>query len=282
MISGTQAQARRIFDRDTADLREEGRSLVLSHGERRSKAALLLHGMTASPWQFIEVARSLHERGYNVVVPRLPRHGHRDRLTNVLVDLSSSELKATTQSAIEFARDLGSRLTVIGFSLGGLLAAWAAQHYAIERAVCIAPFLGVALVPSHIARHASRIALRLPNWFGWWDPIRRERQMPAHGYPRYSTHAVARVQQFAGEVLEEARCEPPRANSVLFVTNAREMTVNNAQTRKLAERWRNHRSAVIEMFEFKDLPFCHDIIEPSRHPGVTARVYPKLLQLIDR
>ncbi|MBV9972394.1 MAG: alpha/beta hydrolase [Candidatus Eremiobacteraeota bacterium] len=280
VVALTQEHARRIFDRDETELREEGRSIVLSHGERRPKAALLLHGMTASPWQFIEIARALHHNGYNVIVPRLPRHGYRDRLTDVLIDLSADELQAATRDAIEFARGFGDRLTVIGFSLGGLLAAWAAQHHPLDRAVCIAPFLGVALLPSQVAHHIARATLRLPNWFGWWDPIRRERQMPAHGYPRYSSHAIARMQHFAGDLLEEARSQPPRAKSVLFVTNAREVTVNNTQIRRLADCWRN-QSALVELYEFKDLPFCHDIIEPLRHPAVTARVYPKLLELID-
>ncbi|MBV9149502.1 MAG: alpha/beta fold hydrolase [Candidatus Eremiobacteraeota bacterium] len=282
MLPLTQAHARLLFDRDEALLVEEGRSIVLSHGERRANAAVLLHGMTASPYQFIEVARGLHASGYNVIVPRLPRHGHRDRLTDVLAALSPVELKSAARSAVEFARGFGDRLTVIGFSLGGLLAAWAAQHYAVDRAVCIAPFLGVAMLPPRFADRLARTALRLPNIFGWWDPIRKARQMPAHGYPRYSTHAVARVQQLAAELMEEARSQAPRAKSVLFVTNAREMTVNNAQVRVLAQAWRRHSCAAIETFEFKDLPFCHDIIEPLRHPDIAARVYPKLLELIDR
>ena len=281
VVALTQEHARRIFDQDETELREEGRSIVLSHGERRPKAALLLHGMTASPWQFIEIARALYNSGYNVIVPRLPRHGHRDRLTNVLVDLSESELKSATRDAIEFARGFGDHLTVIGFSLGGLLAAWAGQHCMLDRAVCIAPFLGVAFVPSRVGDAVARAALRLPNWFGWWDPVRRERQMPEHGYPRYSSHAIARMQQFGSELLEETRSAPPRSSSMLIITNARELTVNNAQARKLAERWRKH-SAAVEAFEFKNLPFCHDIIEPLRHPDVTALVYPKLLELIDR
>jgi len=282
LLSETQARVSQLFDRDGDMLEHDGRSIVLSHGERRPNAAVLLHGMTASPKQFIEIAEALHASNYNVIVPRLPRHGHRDRLTEVLIGLSTDELKSVARDALEFARGLGDRVTVIGFSVGGLLAAWVAQHYAIERAVCIAPFLGVAWLPATVSNQLARMALRLPNRFGWWDPIRKARQMPAHGYPRFSTHAIARAQRFAAELMQEARATAPRASSIVLVTNSREMTVNNAQVRKLTGRWRNHPATKIETFEFDDLPFCHDIIEPLRHPGVTARVYPKLLDLIIR
>ena len=281
MFASTQEHAWQLFDRNEAMVGVEGRSIVLSHGERRPNAAVLLHGMTASPKQFIEVARSLHELGYNVLVPRLPRHGHRDRLTDVLVGLAPEELKTAARDAVEFARGFGDRITVVGFSVGGLLAAWIAQHIAVDRVVCISPFLGVAWLPSAFSDQLARLALWLPNQFHWWDPIRRERQMPAHGYPRYSTHAVARVQRFASELMVEASRRPPRATSIALITNAREMTVSNAQVRKLGRFWRR-RDASVEMFEFSDLPWSHDIIEPLRHPDITARVYPKLLELIEQ
>ena len=28
-----------------------------------------------------------------------------------------------------------------------------------------------------------------PNAFGWWDPRRKQRQPPSHGYPRFATRA---------------------------------------------------------------------------------------------
>jgi pimeloyl-ACP methyl ester carboxylesterase len=282
VIAHTQERARQLFDRDDDLLGEHGRSFVLSHGELRPRAAVLFHGMTASPMQFIEIARALHRAGYNVLVPRLPRHGYRDRLTDVLLGLSPAELKTAARAAVDFARGLGNSVTVIGFSVGGLLAAWTAQHCDITRAVCIAPFLGVAWVPTALADAAAALTLNLPNRFHWWDPIKRERQMPAHGYPRYSTHAVARAHQFGGELLREAQERAPRASSILVVTNTHEVTVNNRRIRTLVERWRKHGGAAVETFEFRDLPFCHDIIEPLRRPDVTARVYPVLLDLIER
>lgn len=277
----TEQEVRVLFDHEDDLLGESGRSIMLSHGERRPRAAVLLHGMTASPMQFIEVARALHGSGYNVLVPRLPRHGYRDRLTDVLVDLSPAELKRTAKEAIEVAHQFGESVTVIGFSVGGLLAAWAAQQFDLERAVCIAPFLGLAWIPSALGSAIASLSLRLPNRFHWWDPIRKGNQMPAHGYPRYSTHAVARVHQLAGELMRDALQSVPRARSIVVVTNAHEVTVNNRQVRKLVARWRKRAPGLVTTFEFKDLPFSHDIIEPLRHPEVTARVYPTLLELIE-
>jgi carboxylesterase len=277
-----ESRLERFLQRDHDKIGELGKTILLSHGARTARAAVLLHGMSASPTQFIEVARVLHERGYNVLVPRLPRHGYGDRLTEALAELSAAELKDMATEAAEIAHGLGDRVTIVGFSLGGLLAAWIAQFHRVEKVVCIAPFFGVAWMPHAFAPMAAWALLRMPNRFHWWHPIKREKQMPEHGYPRYSTHAVAQAYQLVHDVFEDAGGHAPRAKRILMVTNSREMTVSNRSARQLVKRWRKsvERPESIQTYEFTGLPPSHDIIEPQRHPEIVARVYPKLLELI--
>lgn len=257
-------------------------SILLSHGAPTPRAYLLLHGLTASPRQFESFGRLLHERGANVFIPRLPRHGLSDRLTTALEDLTAGELSAFAAESAARAAALGTGLRVVGFSVGGLLAAWIGQHVAVEWATSIAPFLGIAWVPHGLSGRMAHLALRVPNQFWWWDPIRRERQMPEHGYPRYATHAVAHAVRLAHDVLAEAEKTPPRARHLQVILNANESTVNNPTARRLAAAWAKHRRGEVVLHHLKGLPASHDIIEPLRAPGIVDKVYPALIDLVDR
>jgi carboxylesterase len=254
----------------------------MQHEAPVTRAYLLLHGLTASPLQFAEFGELLHARGANVYIPRLPRHGLADRLTRELEHLTADELRSFAAESVAFARTLGDHLTVVGFSVGGLLAAHIAQHVAVERVTCIAPFLGVAWIPGRLMARAARMALVLPNRFLWWDPILRERQMPEHGYPRFATHAVAHAAAFAAEILAEASRTPPAAKEIQIVLNASESTVNNRTGRRLAALWSAHKGGRIVLHRLSGLPLSHDIIEPLAATGLASRVYPALLDLVVR
>jgi len=66
------------------------------------------------------------------------------------------------------------------FSLGGALALWRPHRHAAERVVAIAPLFGVSLLPAFLQDPTARLALTLPNYFCWWNPILRERHGPPH------------------------------------------------------------------------------------------------------
>ena len=271
----------RLLARDHSGVGDKGRTIVRTHGERRPRAVVLLHGMSASPAQFERYAGELFERGHNVLVPRLPHHGHADRLSTALERLRPDELYAAADEYVSVARELGERVTIAGFSLGGLLAAWCAQHYEFDRCVAIAPFLGVAWIPARLMTALAELLLRIPNRFHWWDPIVRERQMPEHGYPRYATHALAHAYRIAQAVLSESSRHAPLAQHLVLIVNAREMGVNNRAIRRLYTQWQTQRPGNVELVALRGLPLSHDIIEPLRPRGLAARAYPQIIEAID-
>lgn len=271
---------KRFLLRDHERVGDLGRTLVLDHGVRTPRAALLLHGLSATPTQFADLANALHGRGYNVLVPRLPRHGHADRLSDALARLTADDLKTVATETLEIARELGEQVVVAGFSLGGLMAAWIAQHEQVDRVVAIVPYLGIALVPRVLQGPVAEVALRLPNLFGWWDPIARERQMPEHGYPRYSSHALAQSYRLARELLDLARDGAPTARQIVVVNNAREAAVNNRAIALLVRRWQRHRAEGVRTYTFGGLRLSHDIVEPLKNRKIAAKVFPVLLDLI--
>ncbi len=282
----TYAQALARFEglvlRESAEIAAHGKSQILTTGGRSPNAAVLLHGMSASPMQFAQLAEQLYKRGFNVLVPRLPRHGHRDRLSEEMGSLTADELREATVEAVQIARGLGERVTVVGFSLGGLLSSWAAQFEKVHRVVSVAPFFGPLWMPFGIGDVVATLTLKLPNRFQWWDPIKKGKQLPEHGYPRYSTHAVAQTYKLINDVFAGAAQEAPAAENIVMVTNKRETAISNRAVRRLVNHWKRHKPRAVETYEFRDLPFSHDIIEPLRAPAIVAKVYPVLLGLIDR
>lgn len=272
----------RFLARDHDRIAPLGRSILLLHAERRERAIVLFHGLSASPTQFVRFAHDLHARGHNIIVPRLPHHGRLDRISGVQARLTSDELCEVAHECLMIARDVGDRVTVAGFSLGGVLALWAAQHEPLQRAVAIAPFLGISWIPNRLMKSISEQLLRWPNRFFWWNPFLRARLLPAHGYPRFATHALAQSYLLARRVIDDAGMIAPQAAEVVLVTNSKEAAVNNRAVRHLAARMHAFRgNARIELVKLSDLPITHDIVEPLHHPKIANRIYPRLLELID-
>jgi carboxylesterase len=136
-----------------------------THGRRTERSLVLLHGFTNCPQQFDALGQHFYGLGWNVLIPRYPRHGCSDRLTTSIAELHSEQLIALANRAAEAGTGLGEQLTVAGLSLGGTLTGMLAQEReSVERAVLIAPMLGLQRIPgpahpvlAELAEHQARI-----------------------------------------------------------------------------------------------------------------------------
>ena len=84
--------------------------------------ALLLHGLSDSPYSMRATAETLQESGYNVVVPRMPGHGF---AVGSLLDTRWEDWAAAVRVAVRHAAQLpGAEQSFIiaGYSNGGLMA----------------------------------------------------------------------------------------------------------------------------------------------------------------
>ncbi|WP_275899493.1 alpha/beta hydrolase [Bacillus piscicola] len=104
---------------------------------------LCLHGFTGSPWEVEPLAERLRSQfGWLVYTPVLPGHGPQEKL-------KEASYKAWIYKADLAAQELFKRcekVYAVGFSMGGMLAAYIAARYPLERLVLLsaaAQYIGV-------------------------------------------------------------------------------------------------------------------------------------------
>src|SRR5207247_522828 len=151
-------------------------------------------------------------------------------------------------------------LTIVGLSVGGVLAAWCAQTRAdVDLAVLIAPAFAPYGVPLGLMPMLARFVRTVPNLMAWWDPIKRQKVGPPCSYPRFSTHAMAESFLLGINVYRAALHQPPVARSILTVANPLEISVNNQATHAVVRRWRAHPCNIREYTFGRQVGRLHDI-----------------------
>lgn len=253
---------------------------LLTHGRKMQHAIVLIHGITNCPQQFVELAPQFYQRGYNVLIPRMPHNGLTDRMTNDLKNLTAEELRDACNAYVDIAHGLGEHVTLLGLSAGGTMAAWVAQHRAdVDEVVLVAPMMGIGSLGPRLTILLMTLFLALPNIST--QRIFPFQDGPTHSYLGYSSRALVEVMRLAASVYLTAGETSPAVQSVTLVTNAGDTAVNNRITWRLISRWRDKGLEQLEAYEFgRTHHLIHDIIDPEQRQQQTALVYPILLDLI--
>lgn len=270
-------------DEAAFDIHPLGRTIIRDHGYKTGRCYVLLHGITNTPAQFQKFGELLFEGGANVIIPRMPFHAHSDRMTDAKSLLTAQAMLDEANRAVDQAKSLGQRVSVMGLSVNGVTAAWIAQNRSdVDTVVVMAPFFAVKGMPDWAIAPAARIFARLPNFFVWWDARQRETLGPdSLAYPRFATRPMAEILHFGLDVFREAAAEAPRARRIVMVTSASDMAVSNTRAAELAALWAARVPASVESYEFpaeKKIP--HDWIYPGQPDQQVETVYPLLLQLL--
>ena len=271
-----------IRAREGGHLNPACRTRVLVGGARTANVVVLIHGFTNCPKQFDSLAANFARRGYNVVLPRVPRHGLRDRMTPELTRLTAEELARSGMDAIDIARGLGESVTVAGLSSSAIVTAWLAQNRPdVDRAVLFAPSFAPHGMKAPVARRLASAMLRAPNFFVWWDRKRKTKVPgPRQCYPRFASHALAEVYRLGFTLLDQADRAAPKAKHLVIVTTAADEGVNNDIARDLARRWRA-RGAAVRTYEFPEsLDVRHDMIDPEQPYQRVHITYPVIERLL--
>lgn len=269
-------------ERARGDIDEVCLPYVLTHGAKTERAIILFHGLTACPFQYRELAQLFYEDGYNVFVPRLPRHGYIDRTSNALAELSAEELAAMMDPAADLAAGLGGEVTMAGLSLGGNVTAAGAQLRSdLRLAVPMSSALGFRFTPNLLTPALTRLILGLsPDIYIWWDPINRENFQAETGYPGFSLRALGEIYRLGLAVQALADARPPASQAQLMISNWGDPAVNLGAIDALAAAWRSHGGTAAS-HQFPLLPWLpHDFISTDAIGANTDLTYPKLIELI--
>lgn len=90
------------------------------HRKKTNRSVLLIHGIFDSPQYQKSIAHYLFNQGYNVLAILLPGHWEAD--SQALEKLDSTRWSTDVDRGFEMAKELGGKVFVVGYSLGGLLA----------------------------------------------------------------------------------------------------------------------------------------------------------------
>jgi alpha-beta hydrolase superfamily lysophospholipase len=79
--------AKGLQDLDGPNVNPVCHTRLYTHGRQTERALVLLHGFTNCPRQFDDLGKDFFARGWNVLIPRYPRHGYTDRLNTAIAEL---------------------------------------------------------------------------------------------------------------------------------------------------------------------------------------------------
>ena len=132
---------------------------------RRKKAVLIIHGYTGYPGEFYELAHALNSEGYRVSLPRLPGHG-----TN-----KSDFLKTGWKDWLNHIKDAYSKLeaeyssvSIVGLSMGGVLALILAAEFNPDRIALLAPAMAVKSRTFYLSPLLKYFRKEIPKQ---WNPL---------------------------------------------------------------------------------------------------------------
>ena len=272
----------RIQKMEGPELNPVCRSILLTHGVRTERAVVFFHGYTNCPQQFSELGHIFYDMGYNVLIPRLPRHGIADRKVENLSPLKAEELRDCADTSVDIACGLGQKVYVAGLSAGGTLSAWIAQNRTeVTRAVLIAPALGFSRHEG--TRLQKGIALLLPllpdirtDWFSV-DPDSLD-----HTYPGFSSKALGQLLRMSVATFAGALDRAPRVQDVALVTSKSDGAVSDLLAWQLIGLWRSKGLRKFAAVDFpKEMKIEHDMIDPAQKNQQIEIVYPVLVSLLN-
>lgn len=254
------AQINTILDAEKGVVKEVCYSRLMTHGQKTDRVYVLIHGMTNSPRQFVELGELLYEQGHNVFIPLVPHHGLIGADVGELKNITPEEMSAFADQILDLSAGLGAEVHVIGLSVGGTIASWSAQNQPdVTRVMLMAPMLGMGIIPNFLQLYMTNILTRVPNmnFVSPSEPVRE------HVYRGQSSRGVAEAIHYGETIFTQANATAPAVTEIIVVTNAYDHTVNNANTQALADIWETW-GADITRYEFPaELGLPHSLVDVS-------------------
>jgi alpha-beta hydrolase superfamily lysophospholipase len=270
--------------RDGAQVHARAHTLLFTHGAATRRVVVWFHGYTDSPNQFARLAQLCFERGWNVLVPRMPHHGLSDPLTPDTALLTAEMLARSADEALDIAAGLGQQVVVGGLSMGGVIAGWLAQQRReVALAVLLAPAFGAYVIPAPLTRLVGEVYARLPNTFQWWDPrVKEGIKQPEISYPRYAMRGVAAFIRLGYAMQDLAHHTPATAKRICVITTETDTAINQAMVEHVVKLWQA-QGVPVQTHRFPAaLGLDHNFVDPG-HPRQRVDIpYPVILSALEQ
>ncbi|NTU72064.1 MAG: hypothetical protein HGB10_09640 [Coriobacteriia bacterium] len=257
-------------------------TIFIGQGSKVTTAVVIFHGFTNNPEQFERIGKVYADAGYNVLIPRLPEHGEGNLMTSDLSKITTERLAAAADEAIDIGAGLGDRVEVVGLSGGGTLAAWSArQRNEVTGVVVMSPLFGIKILPGFLVKPIVAWSRVLPDFYQWWDPLLREKHLPADAYPRYSIKSIGSFFDVGYGLAQAAPRQRPLERAVL-ITNAADMSIDARAAKRVFENQLQSIAATSTAFEFPAQDgYAHDLVDPeglneASIDAIYSQLYPLL------
>jgi len=283
-VSGYAEAVQRIQalkDSEVAAVMPVCQTQFMTHGQKVDRAIILVHGYTSCPEAFRALGERFYALGYNVLIVPQPRSGLSNRLNDDQSQLTAEEVAQYADAVVDIGQGLGTKVTMLGTSGGGVTTAWAAQFRPdLDLAVVVSPAFGYNAIPTPLTAAVMNYYSLVPNEYTWWDATLKADRGPDYTYPRYSSRALVQWLRLGFAVQASAQQTKPAAHALLVITNGWDTSVNNALTKQVVGYWQSH-GANLRTYEFDaSLRLEHELIDPAKDPKNTEIVQPKIVELV--
>jgi carboxylesterase len=177
---------------------------------------LLIHGFTGSPAEIRLLGEFLHKDGYTVLAPRLSGHG---TTVEEMANTKWPHWYSSVEDAYHILKAVCSKITVIGLSMGGLLAFKVAAEYPVDKIISLS-------TPIFITD--KRLSM-LPVYQIFRKFVPKKRKKYADVDPRYKVGYEATPLNSIGSLLELIeqiqRTLPTIKEDLLIIQGRRDHTV---------------------------------------------------------
>jgi carboxylesterase len=214
---------------NSLSLNKKAKSRFLLHPHKTKRVCLFFHGFTSGPMQFLPMAESFFQDGYNVLIPLMPGHGFAGDWQEKNPPPLPTDPKVYQDFALDWlaqAQQLGDEVVIGGLSGGGTVAAWLALEKPTEvyRSLLFAPYL------SSSSKIVDLFVKKFSLYFQW----QIEPGYPDFGgYPGFQIEALRTFLNLGDAILAKAKKQP--SAPTFMICSESDMAVGNMDNKRLFE-----------------------------------------------
>lgn len=273
---------------DTDSINDKCKSIILNHGKQTEKSIVFYHGYTNCPEQFRDLGQKFYDLGYNVLIPRIPSHGEKDRLTTSPSNLTPNDLTNFVRETSLIVSGLGKNVYTSGISGGGVLAATSGYYYKfISKVLIMSPLFIAYDLENWQLGPFIKMRNFMPDYYRWWDMNTKEKiSGPNYAYPQFSFKGSMAFMEVGYRLMLEVESNSAVINKdvkIIHIYTENDIAVKNGFNNNILDTWAKKIGTTSEKYMFPaSYNFNHDIIDKNQATARPDIVYPVIVDLAEK